>query len=122
MPEPIRSALLEGANWWAEAFDDAGFIDYFRAELAPIEAIDSARLCLNYEFNLIVIWQTTFSKPVHAEPVEAYSRNVRNGNGFVRNHTALAFGGLKARTDLSGKIQPYSGRINSERCANAIEL
>lgn len=34
-PEPIRSALLEGANWWREAFAAAGFIDGFRAELAP---------------------------------------------------------------------------------------
>ena len=34
-PEPIRSALLEGANWWSEAFDAAGFIGGFRAELAP---------------------------------------------------------------------------------------
>ncbi len=34
-PEPIRTALLEGANWWNEAFEAAGFIDAFRAELAP---------------------------------------------------------------------------------------
>ena len=34
-PEPIRSALLEGANWWRAAFEEAGFIDAFRAELAP---------------------------------------------------------------------------------------
>jgi hypothetical protein len=34
-PEPIRSALLEGANWWKAAFESAGFIDAFRAELAP---------------------------------------------------------------------------------------
>ncbi|MBP7981747.1 MAG: zinc-dependent metalloprotease, partial [Arenimonas sp.] len=34
-PEPIRSALLEGANWWSEAFEAAGFIGAFRAELAP---------------------------------------------------------------------------------------
>lgn len=34
-PEPIRTALLEGVNWWKEAFDAAGFIDAFRAELAP---------------------------------------------------------------------------------------
>ncbi len=34
-PEPIRSALLEGANWWSTAFEDAGFIGGFRAELAP---------------------------------------------------------------------------------------
>ncbi|MBL8263301.1 MAG: zinc-dependent metalloprotease [Xanthomonadaceae bacterium] len=34
-PEPIRSALLEGANWWKAAFESAGFIDAFRAEIAP---------------------------------------------------------------------------------------
>ena len=34
-PEPIRSALIEGASWWAKAFDAAGFIDAFRVELLP---------------------------------------------------------------------------------------
>ena len=34
-PEPIRSALLEGANWWAEAFDKAGFKGGYRAEILP---------------------------------------------------------------------------------------
>ncbi|UTW58026.1 zinc-dependent metalloprotease [Kordiimonas sp. SCSIO 12603] len=34
-PEPIRSALLEGANWWAEAFEKAGFPGGYRAEILP---------------------------------------------------------------------------------------
>jgi hypothetical protein len=34
-PEPIRSALIEGASWWAKAFDAAGFVDAFRVELLP---------------------------------------------------------------------------------------
>ena len=34
-PEPVRTALLEGINWWREAFDAAGYIDAFRAELLP---------------------------------------------------------------------------------------
>lgn len=34
-PEPMRSALLEGANWWSKAFEDAGFKDAFRVELLP---------------------------------------------------------------------------------------
>ena len=34
-PEPIRQALVEGASWWAKAFDAAGFIDAFRVELLP---------------------------------------------------------------------------------------
>ena len=34
-PEPIRSALIEGGNWWNEAFEAAGFIDAFRVEVLP---------------------------------------------------------------------------------------
>ena len=35
VPEPIRSAILEGAGWWAKAFEAAGWIDAFRVELLP---------------------------------------------------------------------------------------
>ena len=35
-PEPIRSALIEGASWWREAFEAAGFRDAFRVELLPL--------------------------------------------------------------------------------------
>src|SRR3984957_18676506 len=34
-PEPIRSALLEGANWWQQAFEAAGYKNAFRVELMP---------------------------------------------------------------------------------------
>ncbi|MFL6260483.1 MAG: zinc-dependent metalloprotease [Thermoanaerobaculia bacterium] len=34
-PEPIRSALIEGASWWKEAFDKAGFIDAFQVKVLP---------------------------------------------------------------------------------------
>ena len=34
-PEPVRSALMEGAGWWADAFDKAGFENGFRVELLP---------------------------------------------------------------------------------------
>ncbi len=34
-PEPIRSALLEGARWWNQAFEAAGYKDAFRVELMP---------------------------------------------------------------------------------------
>lgn len=34
-PEPIRSALLEGARWWNQAFESAGYKDAFRVELMP---------------------------------------------------------------------------------------
>ncbi|WEK43731.1 MAG: zinc-dependent metalloprotease [Candidatus Sphingomonas colombiensis] len=34
-PEAIRTALTEGARWWAQAFDAAGYIDAFRVETLP---------------------------------------------------------------------------------------
>ncbi|NKI33690.1 DUF5117 domain-containing protein [Wenzhouxiangella sp. XN79A] len=37
-PERIREALLDGAGWWAEAFEAAGFADGFRVELLPEDA------------------------------------------------------------------------------------
>lgn len=34
-PEPVRSALLEGANWWNQAFEAAGYRNAFRVEMLP---------------------------------------------------------------------------------------
>ena len=34
-PEPIRSALLEGARWWNQAFEAAGYKNAFQVELLP---------------------------------------------------------------------------------------
>lgn len=39
IPEPIRSATLEGVKWWEQAFDRAGLKGGFRAELLP-EGVD----------------------------------------------------------------------------------
>jgi hypothetical protein len=35
VPEPVRSALLEGARWWNQAFEAAGFTNAFRVEMMP---------------------------------------------------------------------------------------
>lgn len=37
-PEPIRSALMDGAHWWNQAFEAAGYKDAFRVELLPDDA------------------------------------------------------------------------------------
>jgi hypothetical protein len=34
-PEPIRSALVEGASWWAAAFEAAGFRNAFQVRVLP---------------------------------------------------------------------------------------
>ena len=36
-PEPIRSALLDGARWWEQAFEAAGYRNAFRVEIRPSE-------------------------------------------------------------------------------------
>ena len=37
-PEPVRSALIEGASWWAQAFEAAGYRNAFRVEIMPADA------------------------------------------------------------------------------------
>lgn len=34
-PEPIKTALIEGASWWNQAFEAAGFIDAFQVRELP---------------------------------------------------------------------------------------
>ena len=38
VPEPIRSALVEGASWWSEAFEAAGFRNAFQVKILPADA------------------------------------------------------------------------------------
>jgi hypothetical protein len=35
VPEPVRTALLDGARWWNQAFEAAGYQNGFRVELLP---------------------------------------------------------------------------------------
>ena len=37
-PEPIRSALIEGASWWSQAFEAAGFRNAFIVKVLPADA------------------------------------------------------------------------------------
>ncbi len=47
-PEPVRQALVDGVGWWAEAFEEAGFIDAFRVDVLP-EDIDP----LDMRYNVV---------------------------------------------------------------------
>ncbi|OBP16962.1 peptidase [Rheinheimera sp. SA_1] len=38
VPEPVRSALLDGAKWWDQAFAAAGFKDAFQVKMLPADA------------------------------------------------------------------------------------
>lgn len=47
-PEPVRSALIEGASWWKAAFETAGFPNGFAVEVLPEDADP-----LDVRFNVI---------------------------------------------------------------------
>ena len=47
-PEPVRSALLEGASWWKDAFEAAGFENGFAVDVLP-EGVDP----LDVRYNVI---------------------------------------------------------------------
>jgi hypothetical protein len=46
IPEPIRSAVLEGTSWWDQAFTAAGYKDAFQVKLLP-EGVDPMDLRYN---------------------------------------------------------------------------
>src|SRR5277367_2278717 len=97
-PEPIRSALLEGANWWKQAFEAAGYKNAFRVELMP-EGADPMDLRYN-----VIQW-------VHrATRGWSYGASVvdpRTGE-IIKGHVTL--GSLRVRQDFliaEGLLAPY---------------
>ncbi len=38
VPEPVRSALLDGASWWNEAFEAIGYRNAFQVKILPVDA------------------------------------------------------------------------------------
>jgi hypothetical protein len=97
-PEPIRSALLEGARWWNQAFEAAGYKNAFRVELMP-EGADLMDLRYN-----VIQW-------VHrATRGWSYGSAVidpRTGE-IIKGHVTL--GSLRVRQDYliaEGLLAPY---------------
>ena len=97
-PEPVRSALLDGARWWNEAFEAAGYRDAFRVELMPAGADP-----LDVRYNVIQ-W-------VHRSTRGwSYGSSVtdpRTGE-IIKGHVTL--GSLRVRQDYliaEGLLSPY---------------
>jgi hypothetical protein len=97
-PEPIRSALLEGARWWSQAFEAAGYKDAFRVELMP-EAADP----MDLRYNLIQwIHRATRGWSYGAGVIDP-----RTGE-IIKGHVSL--GSLRVRQDYliaEGLLAPY---------------
>jgi hypothetical protein len=97
-PEPIRSALLEGANWWQQAFEAAGYKNAFRVELMP-EGADPMDLRYN-----VIQW------------IHRATRGWSYGEGIIDPRTGeiikgqVSLGSLRVRQDFliaEGLLAPY---------------
>lgn len=97
-PEPIRSALLDGARWWNQAFEAAGYKDAFRVEVLP----DSADP-MDVRYNIIQwVHRSTRGWSYGASVVDP-----RTGE-IIKGHVSL--GSLRVRQDYmiaEGLLAPY---------------
>jgi hypothetical protein len=97
-PEPIRTALLEGARWWAQAFNAAGYKDAFRVEILPIEADP-----MDVRYNVIQ-W---VHRSTRGWSYGASVTDPRTGE-IIKGHVSL--GSLRVRQDFliaEGLLAPY---------------
>jgi Met-zincin/Domain of unknown function (DUF5117) len=101
-PEPIRSALLEGAGWWNQAFEAAGFTNAFQVKLLP----DSADP-MDVRYNVINwVHRSTRGWSYGASVVDP-----RTGE-IIKGHVTL--GSLRVRQDYliaQGLLAPFEKGI-----------
>jgi hypothetical protein len=59
-PEPIRSALIEGARWWNQAFEAAGYRNAFQVEMLPegVSPLDIRYNVINWVHRSTRGWST----------------------------------------------------------------
>ena len=97
-PEPVRSALVEGASWWNQAFEAIGYRNAFRVEVMPPE-VDP----MDVRYNVIQ-W------------VHRSTRGWSYGNSLVDPRTGeiiqgrVSLGSLRDRQDFliaEGLLAPY---------------
>ena len=97
-PEPVKSALIEGALWWNQAFEAAGYTDAFQVKVLPPEADP-----MDIRYNVIQ-W-------VHRSTRGwSYGSSIRDPRTeeILKGHVTL--GSLRVRQDYliaEGLIAPY---------------
>jgi hypothetical protein len=98
-PEPIRGALLDGARWWNQAFEAAGYRNAFRVEVMP-DSIDP----MDARFNVIQ-W---VHRSTRGWSYGSTVTDPRTGE-IIKGHVTL--GSLRVRQDYllaEGLLAPYT--------------
>lgn len=100
VPEPIRSALIDGAAWWREAFEKAGFRNAYEVRVLPEDADP-----MDVRYNVINwVHRSTRGWSYGSAVMDPRTGEIIKGN--------VSLGSLRIRQDVllaSGLIPPYEG-------------
>ncbi|HUP65348.1 MAG TPA: zinc-dependent metalloprotease [Thermoanaerobaculia bacterium] len=100
VPEPIRSALVDGAAWWGEAFEKAGFRNAYEVRILPEDADP-----MDIRYNVINwVHRSTRGWSYGASVVDPRTGEIIKGN--------VSLGSLRIRQDImlaAGLIAPWVG-------------
>ncbi|QFT56754.1 zinc-dependent metalloprotease [Microbulbifer sp. THAF38] len=113
VPEPVRSALVEGASWWNQAFTAAGYKDAFRVEILPENAdpLDVRYNVINWVHRSTRGWSYGYSV------FDPRTGEILKGN--------VTLGSLRVRQDFliaQGLLQPYSDESADTAALKAMAL
>ena len=104
-PEPIKSALIEGASWWNDAYESAGFKKAFQIKVLP-EGADM----LDIRYNVIQwVHRSTRGWSYGSSVVDP-----RTGE-IIKGHVSL--GSLRVRQDFliaEGLLRPYNNSKSND--------
>ena len=111
-PEPIRGALLDGARWWNQAFEAAGYRNAFRVEMRPenVHPLDARYNVINWVHRSTRGWSTggAVSDPRTGEIIKGV---VTLGSLRVRQDYLIAEGLLspyKLGTEVSNEARDWA--------------
>lgn len=98
-PEPVRSALIDGARWWNQAFEAVGYKDAFQVKLLP-EGADP----MDVRYNVIQwVHRSTRGWSYGSSVLDPRTGEV------IKGHVSL--GSLRVRQDyliVEGLLAPYA--------------
>jgi predicted Zn-dependent protease len=97
-PEPVRTALMEGASWWNQAFEAAGYKNAFQVKLLPEDADP-----MDIRYNIIQWIHRSTRGWSYGEAIT----DPRTGE-IIKGQVSL--GSLRDRQDFliaEGLVQPY---------------
>ncbi len=97
-PEPVRTALMEGASWWNQAFEAAGYKNAFQVKLLPEDADP-----MDIRYNIIQWVHRSTRGWSYGESID----DPRTGE-IIKGQVSL--GSLRDRQDFliaEGLVQPY---------------